>query len=68
MVQSSFNKNGRFVNPILYFLHEDSYSEYNIIIASKEVNLGDGKRNASSLFVANLCDKKHVGNIKKRTL
>ena len=56
------------MNPILYFLYEDSYSEYNIIIASKEVNLGDGKRNASSLFVANLCDKKHVENIKKRTL
>ena len=37
-------KSGRFVNPILYFLHEDSYSEYNIIITSKQVNLGYGEK------------------------
>ena len=41
---SPLGKNGRFANSIFYFLHAGSYSECNIIITSKEVNLGDGER------------------------
>ena len=54
-------KVGRFAK-IFYFLRVDRYAECKVIITGKEVNHGDGGRNASALLVKDFWNKKYVTN------
>lgn len=43
MGQLPFGETGKSANLIFYFRRADSYAKSNIVIAGREVNLGDGE-------------------------
>ena len=45
--------------PLVYFLREDRYANFNVVITGKKVNLGDGK-GMKDMFVEDFQDKANV--------
>ena len=52
-------KTGKSAESIVYFLQEDRYANFNVVITGKKVNLGDGK-GMKDMFVEDFQDKANV--------